>query len=201
MPVDEINILIAGVGGQGNVFASRAIGVAALKEGFNVRIGETFGAGQRSGPVTSHVRIGSRVASPLIPEARAHILLALEPAEALRQAKYLSSDTLVILNAHPLVPVEVKVGKGTYPNLDEILNLLGKVCKQVISIDATGLSLRAGHFRTMNVVMVGALASTSRLPIKRNFFKIAIEEISPPDMVKYNLEAFELGAESLSKAE
>ena len=115
----KIDILIAGVGGQGILTASNVLGVAAIEEGFRIRGSETHGMAQRGGRVVSHVRSGD-VHSPLIPKGECDFLLGFEPLEALRSIDFLGKRSTSILNTSPIMPIQK--GIIEYPSLENIIN-------------------------------------------------------------------------------
>ena len=110
--MDEYNILVAGVGGQGVIFLSEVLGEAALAEEFNVRVAEIHGMAQRGGSVTCHVRIGDEVHSPTVLEGCANLIIGFEPLEVLRLLKYANRETRVVLNKTPIVPPSCILGRG-----------------------------------------------------------------------------------------
>ena len=192
--MDEVNLIIAGVGGQGSVLASHLVAMAAIEEGLHARVGETFGAAMRGGSVASHVRIGKNVFAPLVPEGGAEIVVALEPLEGLRNAvKYLAKGGLLLTNTRPLTPVDVNIGRAEYPSMEAIEEGVKKLGGRVIAIDATSLAQQAGNVRTVNVVMLGALAGAGGLPISVESLKRVIRENVPKGTEDVNLRAFELG--------
>ena len=136
---DPYNIIITGVGGQGNVLASRLLGGMLAGKGYLVTIGETFGASQRGGSVMSHLRIsGKSVASPQIPMGRADVIVSLEPAEAVRvMAAYGNPDTILLTNTHPIYPVGVIKGELDYPPVDEMKDAVKGILRSACFIDAT----------------------------------------------------------------
>ena len=121
----EFNIVLAGVGGQGILLASQILGVSAVKEGFNVRVSEIHGMAQRGGAVVSHVRIGEKVHSPTVLEGDADVILGFEPLEALRNMKYASQKSLVIISKETIVPTGFSLEPVQYPSFDEIVAKLG----------------------------------------------------------------------------
>lgn len=198
--IKELNILISGVGGQGNILASAIIAEAAIKQGHKVRTTETFGAAQRGGTVVSHVRIGSEIHSPLIPEHRGNVIVGLEPIETLRSAiRYSAADCFVIMNTRTMVPISVKIGEARYPSIKKISGLLRQLVKDLITFDATTLAEKAGNSRMMNIVMVGALSATEALPIPVETIKNEIEERAPRGTKEANLRAFNLGFARVQK--
>jgi indolepyruvate ferredoxin oxidoreductase beta subunit len=191
-----INILIAGVGGQGNLLASRLLARAAMPKGFQATIGETKGASQRSGSVTSHIRFSTAPLGPLIPLKMAHIILGFEPLETLRSArKYSNENTTVIVNPAPVVPMLVAQGLQQYPLLDDIFSELRTLNQDVYVIDATELARDAGDTLALNVVMLGALSGLSLLPFERKDFVNAIIGRVPEKYRDLNERAFHAGYE------
>ena len=191
--IKEFNVIICGVGGQGVVLMSELLGNAAVKDGLDVRGSEVLGMAQRGGSVFSNIRIGSEVYAPLIPEGRCDILIALEPSEAMRNIVYLSESSLVILNTRQVVPFTVFLGKSGYPSLDEIVGKLTKVSGRVIPLDAAQIAEEAGNPLSTNVVMLGALFGTGRMPIKIETMKAVIRTRFSARAASVNITAFELG--------
>jgi indolepyruvate ferredoxin oxidoreductase beta subunit len=193
---DVFNLIVAGVGGQGSVLASHIIAEGAVRSGLKVRVGETFGAAQRGGKVHSNVRIGKDVYGPLCPEESLDVLIGLEPNEALRLAvKYVSPKTTVITNIRPVPSMDVNIGVDKYPDVEEIVNGLRQLSGKVVAFDATELAVEAGNERTMNVVLLGALAATGALPFADDCLREAIKERVPPRTVEINNTAYNKGYE------
>jgi indolepyruvate ferredoxin oxidoreductase beta subunit len=194
----ELNLIIAGVGGQGSILASHMVAMAAIREGLRARVGETFGAAMRGGAVASHVRIGKGVNAPLIPRGGADIVLAMEPLEGLRNVvSFLRKGGLLLTNTHEWLPVDVNIGRANYPSLQSIKEAVEQLGGRMIAIDGTSLAQQAGDVRTLNVVMLGALAATGKLPISAETLKQIIIENVPRKTVEMNMRAFELGFNSL----
>jgi len=191
--VKEFNVIICGVGGQGVVLMSELLGNAAVKDGLDVRGSEVLGMAQRGGSVFSNIRIGSEVYAPLTPEGRCDILIAVEPSEAMRNIVYLSESSLVFLNTRKVVPFTVFLGKSGYPSLHEIVEKLTKVSGRVIPLDAAQIAEEAGNPLSTNVVMLGALFGTGRMPIKIETMKAVIRTRFPDRAASVNITAFELG--------
>jgi indolepyruvate ferredoxin oxidoreductase beta subunit len=192
----NINILISGVGGQGNVLLERIIGLSAIKEGYSVKAADTFGASQRGGSVLSHLRLGSSINSSLVSQGKCHIIVGLEPGEALSAAsKFLGQNGLVIVNTSPILPAKVKVGDRAYPSVERILMLLKKLTPNVIELDATLLARQVtGNERATNMVMLGVLIGSGVLPIDPKTARIAIEETTAIFLPE-SVHAFEVGFE------
>lgn len=191
---DPLNLIIAGVGGQGNILASQIVATAGIKEWLYVTVSETYGASQRGGPVMSHVRFSAKAqCGPLIPEGEADIIVGLEPIEALRIiADYGNPSTRVIVSPRPIYPISVLSGQAKYPPVEEVMQKLGGLVAEVRVVKAieegeTGLAA--------NVVMVGALAGSGMVPIEMKNFEESIREIMSRRDLDLNLRAFKKGVE------
>ena len=194
MGLKEFNLIVTGVGGQGSVLASHIIAEAAVRQGHRVRVGETFGAAQRGGKVHSHVRIGDDVHGPLCPSGSLDVLLGLEPNETLRLAlKYANEETLIITNTRPVPSMDANIGVDHYPAVPQLIEALNRLSENVVSFDATELAVEAGNERTMNVVLLGALAASGRLPFDKESLRAAVLSRVPPRTVEVNEAAFNLG--------
>lgn len=193
---DPYNLIITGVGGQGNVLASRMLGNVLTSQGLWVTIGETFGASQRGGSVMSHLRVSAEGSwSPQIPAGKAHMVLALEPLEALRVlVKYGNPQTKAIVNDRPILPVAAIAGKTDYPTTEELQGMLTRLTAQRWSIPATDQAMKLGASIFANIIMIGALAATGDLPVSREGFEAELFRALGPAKVATNLEAFDLGA-------
>ena len=197
--VEEFNMVLAGVGGQGILLASQILGIAALKEGLNVVVSEIHGMAQRGGAVVSHVRMGSKVYAPTVMDGKADAILGLEPLEALRNIKYASTETLVLVSTETLVPAGVSAEPINYPRLETILDAIKGFTEKIVLVDALKLAREAGSVITRNVVMLGALAATKILPLKSEALKETIKELVRPAYLNQNLKAFDLGLNEISK--
>lgn len=193
---EPMNVIITGVGGQGNVMASRVLAGMLVTAGYYVTIGETFGMSQRGGSVMSHLRISREsVLSPQIPQGRADIIIALEPVEALRVLiKYGNPTVAVLSNSRVVYPVGVITGDFVYPSLDEIKSAFEKLTANNWLIDATSVAVELGNPVLSNIVMIGALAKTALLPICRRAFEKEIARNMAADKCEINLRAFDAGA-------
>ncbi len=185
----KLDIVISGVGGQGAILASDIIGKAAVLEGVPIRAAETHGMAQRGGSVVNHIRLGCELGS-MIPLHGADVLLALEPAEALRYIDSLSDDGVVIVNTQPVFPITVTSGGEEYPDVSEIVDVL-KSNHKVVAFNALELAIEAGHPQAMNVVMIGAVSNY--LPMGKDLLIDCIKGMVPPKTVDINVRAFELG--------
>jgi len=191
MRTSVCDIVLVGVGGQGVILLSNIIGKAALKAGYPVRGAETHGMAQRGGSVMNHIRLGCEY-GPLVPAGGADVLLAFEPAEALRYAHYLSKKGIALVNTYPIHPTTVTTGQFTYPPLEEILTPLQKrICNKLKTIDATKLAVNAGTPQAMNVVMLGVLSE--HIPLREEELIEALSGSVPAKFLEVNMRAFELG--------
>ncbi len=199
--VSEFNVLVAGIGGQGAVLVSQLLSDAALIEGHNVRVSETFGWIQRGGSVMIHLRLGSKVYGALVPKGRGDFVVGLEPLETLRVAgEYLSVDGRVVMNLQPIYPLAVNIGKSTYPPLKEILEKLTTITRNYKTLDANKLANELGEPRTVNTIMLGAASGTNALPISPSAIKEAIGRNLRKDLVDINIEAFDTGFKTMQGA-
>lgn len=195
----ELNIIIAGVGGQGNVKAAHILGLAAMKAGYNVNVSDVYGIAQRGGAVLSHVRIGN-VHGPLVEEHKADVILGLEPMEALRAtAKYLKIGGIVVLNTRPIYPIEVTTGKMNYPDVNEMIKIMKEIASKVIALDAMKIVEEEGLPMALNIAMLGVLASLNILPFKPDFIEEAIKEVLT-FMTEKNINIFRVGMKSITFA-
>ena len=190
MKTSECDIVIVGVGGQGVILISDVLGRAAVKAGMPVRGAETHGMAQRGGSVINHTRLVCRF-SPMVPTGGADVLLALEPAEALRFGHYLSRNGVALINTEPVLPISVTMGKSVYPGLEDIVTPLREVCKEVKTLDASSLAKMAGTSQAMNVVMLGALSKFT--PIEGALLLEALCDVVPKKYLEANKRAFQIG--------
>jgi len=193
---DPMNVIITGVGGQGNVLASRVLAGMLVSAGYVVTIGETFGMSQRGGSVMSHLRISREsVMSPQIPQGRADIIVGLEPAEALRVlTRYGNPGVVALINSRVVCPIGVITGELSYPPLAVIESTFKKLTAQSWMIDATSTAVELGNPILSNIVMIGALEKTELLSISRRAFEKEIAKDMTADKYEINLRAFDAGA-------
>ena len=193
---DPINIIITGVGGQGNVLASRVLAGMLVAKGFYVTIGETFGMSQRGGSVMSHLRVSQKsVWSPQIPLGQADIIVALEPSEALRvMSRWGNPEVAVLSNSRVVYPIGVITGDYGYPDEEKINDIFKKLAAKSWMIDATSTAMELGNPVLSNIVMIGALAKVALLPIDRRAFEKEINKSVAADKRGVNLAAFDAGA-------
>ena len=197
LPRDPYNVIITGVGGQGNVMASRVLGNMLVRDGYYVTIGETFGASQRGGAVMSHLRISGRSSwSPQIPKGGTDEVVALEPIEGIRVLKlYGNHRTMVLSNTRPIYPPRVITGELDYPLMDQIEASVKALASKAWFIDATDEALKLGNPILGNIIMLGALSRVSAMPLEREGFEGVVSEMIPKDKLEVNLRAYDIGRE------
>jgi indolepyruvate ferredoxin oxidoreductase beta subunit len=194
---DPLNVIVTGVGGQGNVLISQLIGKALVREGHHVTIGETYGASQRGGAVMSHIRISRQEQyGPLIPEGQADVILGLEPVETMRVlAQYGRPEVTVIANSRPVHPMAVTTGAAEYPSTEEVEKLLQQLSSSAWLIHATEIALEMGASILANIIMAGALVGSRALPLEPEGLEAALRESMPGDKLEMNLQAARRGLE------
>ena len=182
------NVLAVGVGGQGIIRLSNILGRVAFEAGHDVKKSEIHGLSQRGGSVTSHIRWGKQVGTPVIMDGEAHFLLALEELEALRYAHILHPDGLLIVNEFRMLPATVIAGEAEYPkDIDARLREYGRVAR----VRATDIAKGLGNIRVSNVVLLGLLSRHLDLP--EDGWTSVIRKSFPDKLVELNLKAFEAG--------
>jgi indolepyruvate ferredoxin oxidoreductase beta subunit len=187
-------LVFIGVGGQGNLLASRLVGEAAMAMGIPAVVSEIHGMAQRGGIVESAVLLGD-VTSPIVSNAEADVLIGFEPLETLRAMGKCNKDTVVITNTHPLPPFTVSVGQGTYPQVDQSLDLIKKKAKRVIALDGNAIAEEVGNPLALNMVMLGALIGSGTIPIGAEDMKKVLSTSTKKAFLESNLKAFDLGME------
>ncbi len=192
---EPLNIIITGVGGQGNVLLSQLVGKVLVRSGFHATIGETYGASQRGGAVMSHLRVSRKMQyGPLIGEGQADVIVGLEPLETLRViAQFGNPEVAVITNSRPVFPQAVSSFGARYPTRDEVAATLKDLSSQSWVVDATDIALELGPPILANIVMMGALVGSGLMPLDAEPFEAELRESLQPDRLTMNLEAFHRG--------
>ena len=188
------NIMLAGVGGQGTVLASKLIAQSAMNHGQNARTAETIGMAQRGGCVVSHVRIGA-AASPLIPEHAADLILAFEPAEAVRCLPYLREGGTVVVSSKAIKPVTASLSGSDY-NGAEMLAFLKQQVEKLIVVDGEGICAQCGSAKVLNVALLGAAAASGVLGLTLEQLLETIRQRIPERFLDSNLKALSAGAKA-----
>jgi len=189
-------IFLAGVGGQGIILASEILCEAFLIGGYDVKKSEVHGMAQRGGAVTTHVRYGKKVFSPLIEPGTADLLLAFEKLEALRFLHVLAPGGAAVVNAQEILPPSVATGRERYP--ERVAERLRAAVPRTYLVDALAAALSLHEVRTVNLVLVGAASPLLPLPAER--FEDAIRTRLPEKIVEVNLSAFRAGRALLPPA-
>lgn len=182
------SILLCGVGGQGTVLASKLIAAAFMQSGEVVHSAETIGMAQRGGSVTSHVRIGESAFSPLIPSGCADLILAFEPAEAVRNLPLLRENGAVIANSVPVKPITDMSYDGA-----EAVDYLKKNVKNAIIVDAEEICREFGSSKFFNISILGVACAAGKLGLSREQILAEIEKRVPEKYLEQNIKAFQKG--------
>jgi len=190
--VNVKSILLAGVGGQGVLRASDIICQALLEAGFDTKKSEVHGMAQRGGCVTSHVRYGQKVYSPLARKGDVQILLSFEKVETLRYLDFLNPNGIIIMNEEEVYPPAVNLGIMEYPK--DILQQLKGSFKDVLVVNAPVLALKAGNLKAVNTVMLGVVSRF--LDVSESIWENVLSKSFPEKLIKINVEAFRLGKEA-----
>lgn len=186
---DVFGVYIAGVGGQGILLASELLSEVARMAGWDVKKSEVHGMAQRGGSVVGHIKFGKKVASPLIAEAEADVLLSFERMEALRHINFLKPGGKIVVNDQQIAPAPVAAGTMEYP--DDIWDRIKAVVDDAVLVPGARLAREAGSVRATNIVLLGALSVF--LPFDKGLWTEAIKVRVPPGTIDINLKAFELG--------
>ena len=189
------NVILAGVGGQGAVLASKLLARAAMGRGLPVKTAETIGMAQRGGSVFSHVRIGAGAHSPLVGRGRADAIVAFEPAEAVRQLPFLRPGGMVVTSDVPVVPVSAATGGPAY-DLPAIMSYLQERVgeKGLVVVDAAAAADALGTAKALNVVLLGAAARAGALgPVTLDDLASAVHTLVKPAFVDLDLTALQIG--------
>ena len=190
MKNETFNVVICGTGGQGILLASEVLCSAAMLQGYDVKKSEVHGMAQRGGSVSSHVRFGKKVYSPLVEKGTADLILAMEKMEGLRWAPFLAPKGRMVACDLEILPMTVHTGSAVYPDVDQLMKEQSIPCS---TIPALEVAEELGNLRVVNVVLIGAISP--HLPIDEENFRKAIERRVPAKALEVNLEAFRRGSE------
>jgi indolepyruvate ferredoxin oxidoreductase beta subunit len=190
-------LIIVAVGGQGNLLASRVLGEAAVAANIHIGMSEIHGMAQRGGVVESALVFGD-AASTIISDGEADVLLGFEPSETLRALKKCHSRSCVVTNMQPLPPFTVSIGKGNYPDLNQVTELIKQKTDRLYALNATELARQAGNMLSVNIVLLGALTATNILPLTKGQMQDAIRKTVKKAFVDINLKAFEFGEQAIT---
>lgn len=196
-----VNVVICGIGGQGNILASGLMGSALVEKGFKVAVGETYGASQRGGSVMSHLRLSDeRESGVLIPHGKADIIVAFEPVEALRMLRtYGNPNTKVIYDTRPAYPLGVLIGEDEYPALEAIQAEIQANSSVSYPLPATEMAVEAGNSKAANIIMMGALAALDEMPIEPEEFFAVLSQNFKGKVYEMNTQVFMKGYEAIKE--
>ncbi|MDR3277257.1 MAG: indolepyruvate oxidoreductase subunit beta [Oscillospiraceae bacterium] len=185
-----MNILLAGVGGQGTVLASKILAQCAIDRGLPVHTAETIGMAQRGGSVVSHVRIGDNAYSPLIPKGAADVLIGFEPAEAVRNIDFLKDGGTVVVSDRAVVPASSSLSNAVY-DAKEMIAFVQKSAKKVILVRAFEVE-KAASLRALNVALLGAAAAAGALGFTKDELAAAMPKLIAAKHMELNLKALNI---------
>jgi len=185
-------LILVAVGGQGNLLSSKVIGESALLADVPVRMSEIHGMAQRGGVVESSIVFGE-AKSTIISDGEADVLVGFEPSETLRALNKCNPNTVVISNLAPMSPFTVTVGNGVYPDLKKLQSLIREKTANLIAFNAEVQAREAGNVLSVNMVLLGALIQTGKIPLSKDTVQEAIRTKTKKAFVEMNLKAFELG--------
>ena len=200
LATDPYNLIVCGVGGQGNILIARLIGRILAKNGYYLSIGETFGAAQRGGSVFSSLRISkNKFYGPLIPQGMANLIVSLEPLETLRMLSKFGNEGVVTLsNTQTTMPVGVLAGRSQYPGQEELSKAITELSKQAWFVPATDIAVELGAPIVSNIVLLGALLGAKLLPISEEEVKEDMRSTFPASKLDLNYQALKRGMETTS---
>jgi indolepyruvate ferredoxin oxidoreductase, beta subunit len=183
------NVLIVGVGGQGIILASDVLGRVAARHGYDVKKNEIHGMAQRGGSVSSHVRFGKTVNSPIIKMGEADVLLSFEQIETLRYFPFLSEKGQVVVNNQKILPPAVFTGQQEYPN--DVLEKIKQKAPNTIIVDGPEVAKKIGNPKVLNVIFLGVLSKFLDIPAE--VYEKTLRESLKPKLVEINIKAFNEG--------
>ena len=187
--IPTTSIMLAGVGGQGTILAAKVLSEGLTRMDYDVKMSEIHGMSQRGGSVTSHVRFGSRVDSPVIAQGGADCICGFEKLEALRCIPYLKKDGILIVNDLEIYPLPVLIGSAQYP--EDVIERLTKNEEHCMVIKAHHEARKLGNVRVENILLLGALIQ--QLGLTEFPWQEVLQDLVKPAFVEMNLEAFSLG--------
>ncbi|MCF2136676.1 MAG: 2-oxoacid:acceptor oxidoreductase family protein [Candidatus Thorarchaeota archaeon] len=193
MDEQPFNIVITGVGGQGNLVTSRVLARAAIADGLSPTIGQTFGASQRGGAVTTHIRLADQQVAPLVPKGALHVLLGLEPLEGLRAAiDFAGANTIAIVSDLKVDTLDTLAGTIKYPELDDIFSHLAGICGTTYRVPIQTNDLAS---RSLNAYLVGIMVGLEVQPISQRSIRQSYESMGK--RTTENLNAFATGIDAV----
>ena len=198
---DPLNMVVCGIGGQGNVLAAEVLGTAMTERGYRVAVGETYGASQRGGSVMSHVRVSSLMdPSVLIPSGEAHLIVGFEPLETLRMVrKYAGEQTAVVYDPRPVYPLGVLQGSQSYPPPDALAEEIRNLTALTVAVPAADIAMEAGDSKAANIALLGAFTRLPGAPLTREDLEKILARRFCGKVLEINQRAFAMGCEAAGK--
>lgn len=190
-----MNILLAGVGGQGTVLASKLLAQCGLDRGLPAHTAETIGMAQRGGCVVSHVRLGDGMFSPIIPKGEADVIIGFEPAEAVRCLDYLKPDGTLIVSKRAIKPTTDTLLDSGY-NGEAMLEFLKSKIKTLVIVNGEEICAECGSSRALNIALIGAASGCGAIEFSQKEIASAIHKLMSKKHVEASLKALKLGIES-----
>ena len=201
---NTLNFLLAGVGGQGTILASDVLVNVGLAAGYQAKQTEVHGMSQRGGSVTSFVRWGKVVHSPLVGAGEVDVLLAFEKVEALRSLSQLHPGALALINTQAIMPVSVTSGDQPYPDDDQLRGAMAQVTDRAAYVDGEAIAAGLGNIKAANVVLLGALSTLIEREglldaelSPEDWLAVIVQRV-PPKFVALNRQAFHAGREAVA---
>lgn len=196
MSDNNYSIYICGVGGEGIIKTSVIVGEAAMNEGYDVVMSEIHGMSQRGGSVSTELKIGDAKSS-IIEENTADMILGFEPVELVRGLNKANKETQLIFNNHPMVPPQLSSLNQSYPNINNLTNILKENYSNVYSINGNDLAIDAGNILSLNMVMLGAATANKTFPLSKDKVIDAMKNNLKEKFHEMNVKAFNKGFDSL----
>lgn len=191
---DVKSILFIGVGGQGTILASKILSEGLLRNGYDVKMSEVHGMAQRGGSVTTQVRFGEKVYSPLIETGKADAIVSFEKSEALRALPFLKKGGYLIVNDYEIHPVPVLIGEEKYP--EGVNEALKATVENTVIVKAAEIAEELGNIKAQNVVLLGALLKALNIP--EVDWEEVVASLVPAKAVELNKKALKAGMDTLA---
>jgi indolepyruvate ferredoxin oxidoreductase, beta subunit len=193
----KLDLIFTGVGGQGVVVLSDIFCEAAILDGFDVAKAEIHGMAQRGGSINAHVRVGDKVLSPLIERGKSDVVVGFEVLETARALSMLKPNGAVVVNTKYIPPSGMLQGSGKPLKAEPLLELIREKAAKVYEVDGIALASKLGNLMVVNTILLGAVSALPGIPVKQESFHQAIANRLKEKYIKLNLQAFQIGRESV----
>jgi indolepyruvate ferredoxin oxidoreductase, beta subunit len=193
----KLDLIFTGVGGQGVVVLSDIFCEAAILDGFDVAKAEIHGMAQRGGSISAHVRVGDKVLSPLIERGKSDVVVGFEVLETARALSMLKHNGTVVVNTKYIPPSGMLQGSGKPLKAEALLALIREKAAKVYEVDGIALASKLGNLMVVNTILLGAVSALPEIPVKQESFQQAIASRLKEKYIKLNLQAFQIGRESV----